>query len=72
MPALDVAFEVEIGEQEIDRRRLPQLRQRARRRAGRENLVALFFQIGFSQDADLILIFDNQNDRHARTLSYVK
>ena len=52
---VDVAFEVQIREQEIDRRRLLQKRERARRRAGREHLVSLFFQIGFRQDPDLIL-----------------
>jgi hypothetical protein len=34
--------------------------------------VPLFFQVRFSQDANLILILDNQYDRHARAFGYVK
>jgi len=54
-----VAFQIEIREQEIDRRQLMQKCESAGRRSGREHLVPLFFQIRFSQDADLILILDN-------------
>jgi len=69
---VDVAFQVEIREQEIDRRRLMQKCECASRRSGREHSVPLFFQIRFSQDADLILILDNQHDGHAQASDYVK
>jgi len=66
-PSLQIASQMDIHKQQVDRLVRVQERLRAFERCRSEHLVARIAQHRLDEHANLLIIFDDKNYRHART-----